>query len=353
MIKSAIIKLVNREDLKKDEIRRVILEVMEGKATSSQIGAFLVALRLKGETVEEITGAALAMREKALKIDVRSTVVIDREEINIDEETVLDTCGTGGSGTNTFNISTTTAFVVAGAGVKVAKHGNRSASSRCGSADVLEALGLNLDLSPKMVARAIKEIGIGFLYAPIYHGAMKYAAPARREIGVRTIFNILGPLSNPASANAQVLGVYEPKLVSTMAEVLKNLGTKRAFVVHGLDTLDEITITGPSLVAELNNRKISMYQIRPEDFGLPTYHPNEISGGDAKTNARYVREVLEGKKGARRDVVLLNASVSLICSGKAKNFKEGIKIASHSIESGKALKKLEDLIRFSNRHKKK
>jgi len=349
MIKSAIIKLVNGENLSKEEMKRTVLEIMEGNATPSQIAAFLIALRMKGETVEEITGAALAMREKALKVDVRSGVVIDREEINVDDETILDTCGTGGSGTNTFNISTTTAFVVAGCGVKVAKHGNRSASSRCGSADVLEALGVNLDLPPEKVAKAIKEIGIGFLYAPLYHGAMKHAAGPRREIGVRTIFNILGPLCNPAKANCQVLGVYEPRLVQIMAEVLKNLGTRRAFVVHGLDTLDEITVTGPTLVAELKDGKISLYQIRPEDFGIPVSPPQAISGGDAKENARYVREVLEGKKGARRDVVLLNASAALVCAGKARNFKEGIKLAEESIDSGRALKKLQNLIEFSKK----
>jgi len=349
MIKEAISKVAKAENLTEEEAVQVMEEIMSGKATDAQIGAFITALRMKGETVEEITGCAKVMRAKATKIDVLPEVDIDREEINIDWETIVDTCGTGGTGTNTFNISTTTAFVVAGCGVRVAKHGNRGVSSGCGSADVVQGLGVNLDVPPETVGKCVREIGIGFLYAPLFHGAMKYAIGPRREIGLRTIFNILGPLTNPAGATAQVLGVYDGKLTEMMAQVLNNLGVKRAFVVHGLDTLDEITITGPTKVSELKERKVETYYVRPEDFGLPVAHPSEIKGGEVQENVEIVYSILKGKKGAKRNVVLLNASASLVVAGKARDFKEGIKMAEDSIDSGKALNKLELLKEYTTR----
>ncbi|NQT75770.1 MAG: anthranilate phosphoribosyltransferase, partial [Candidatus Omnitrophica bacterium] len=297
-----------------------------------------------------ITGAAMVMREKAVKIAMGKNIVdLDRDDINIDRETIIDTCGTGGDGTNTFNISTTTAFVVSGAGLKVAKHGNRGVSSQCGSADVIKALGVNIDIPPEKIKECINEVGIGFLYAPLFHGAMKYAIGPRREIGIRTIFNILGPLTNPANANCQVLGVYRKELTEPIANVLKNLGTKRAFVVHGLNTLDEISITGETRVSELKNKKVRTYRVKPSDFGMKKAGLEDIRGGSVEENAQIVREVLEGKKGPRQDVVLLNASAALVAGGMAKDFKAGVKVARQSIESGKAKDKLARLIAFTNR----
>ncbi len=348
MIREALYKVVNHQDLSEEEMVLTMNQIMEGKATQAQIGAFITALRMKGETVEEITGAARVMREKALKIGSGNGLVsIDRDDINIDQETIVDTCGTGGDGTNTFNISTTTAFVVAGAGLKVAKHGNRSVSSCCGSADVLEELGINLNISPRDVERCLEEIGIGFLFAPLLHGAMKYAIGPRKEIGLRTIFNILGPLTNPAGANVQVLGVYEPSLTRTLAEVLQRLGSKSAFVVHGVDCIDEISITGETLVSELNNGEVKEYRVHPEDFGLPCATIEEIRGGNAKDNAKIVRSVLTGENGPRRDVVLLNASAALVAAGKASDFKAGIEAAEEAIDSGKAMAKLDGLINLT------
>ncbi|MBU2528455.1 MAG: anthranilate phosphoribosyltransferase [Candidatus Omnitrophota bacterium] len=343
MIRESIIKLCNGEDLQGEETATVFREIMEGTATPSQMAAFLTALRLKGETIEEITAAARIMREKMVKINVRTDVDIDREEINEDMETIIDTCGTGGSGTNTFNISTASAFVVAGAGIKVAKHGNRSASSPCGSADVLENLGVDITMSPEQSADCVKKIGIGFLYAPLFHPAMKNVGATRKEIGVRTIFNILGPLASPAGVNAQVLGVYSAALVEVMANVLNNLKIKRAFVVHGLDTLDEVTITGPTLVAEVKNAKVTVSEIRPEDFGMLSRSPKEIEGGSAPENAKKVIAVLSGEKGARRDIVLLNSALAIVCAGKAETIKEGITLAEKSIDSGAAMEKLNQL----------
>jgi anthranilate phosphoribosyltransferase len=268
MIKQAILKVAEGRDLGADEMVEVFTEIMSGSAEPSQIASFITALRCKGETIDEITAAARVMRKFASHVDIDSSIDIDRDEINIEKETILDTCGTGGTGTNTFNISTTVAFVVAGCGIRVAKHGNRAASSACGSADVLEALGVALDLSPARVKDSIESIGIGFMYAPVFHKAMKYAVPVRKAIGIRTIFNILGPLANPANANCQVLGVYDKALTPVMANVLNNLGLKRAFVVHGLDTLDEISITGPTQISEVKEKKVRTYRIVPERFGL-------------------------------------------------------------------------------------
>jgi len=349
MIREAIEKVVRGIDLSEPQMREAFEEIMSGKATPAQIGAFVTALRMKGETVEEITAAAKVMREKSLHImSDNSSVGIDRDDINIDEETIVDTCGTGGSSTNTFNISTTVAFVVAGCGLKVAKHGNRAASSRCGSADVLEALGVKLDVGPDMVQRCLLEIGIGFLYAPLFHSAMKYAIEPRKEIGIRTIFNLLGPLSNPAGATSQVLGVYDAKLTEIIARVLKNLGSKRAYVVYGMDTLDEITVTGKTKVSELRGGKVKSYFITPEKFGIDRARLDDIEGGDAKENAAITLSVLKGERGPRRDVVLLNASAALVAGFKAKDFKSGIKMAAVSIDSGMAFDKLKRLIEITN-----
>lgn len=348
MIKNAIKKVVEGTSLTQEEATDVFNEIMSGKVTEAQIGSFLTALRLKGETVDEITGAATIMRKMANSIDVTASIDIDREEINIDEETILDTCGTGGSGTNTFNISTACAFVVAGCGVKVAKHGNKSVSSQCGSADVIEELGINLDLPPKKVEDCVKKIGIGFLYAPLFHSAMKNAIGPRREIGIRTIFNIVGPLTNPAGANAQVLGVYEDKLTNVMAKVLRNLGTKYAFVVHGLDTLDEVTITGQTKITELKNKKIKTYYVKPQDFDLPVAELEDIRGGDVSENAQTILNILKGEKGPKRDIVLLNSALALVAAVKARDFNEGMKLARESIDSEKAYKKLEALREYTN-----
>ncbi|MDP3804544.1 MAG: anthranilate phosphoribosyltransferase [Candidatus Omnitrophota bacterium] len=335
MIREAIEKAVNRINLSEGEIREVFDEIMSGKAAQSQIGSFLTALRMKGETVDEITGAAKVMREKSVHINVG--------------EAVVDTCGTGGSKANTFNISTTAAFVVAGCGLKVAKHGNRGSSSLCGSADVLEALGVRLDTSPELVERCIREVGMGFMYAPLFHGAMKHAVGPRKEIGIRTIFNILGPLSNPANAASQVLGVYDAALTEVMAGVLKNLGVRRAFVVHGMDGLDEITITGETKISELNDGKITTYVVTPEKFGLKEAALEDIKGGSAKENAEILLSILKGSPGSMRDIVLLNSSAALVCGFKAKDFKDGVKLAKGAIDSGKALDRLQKMIEFTNR----
>lgn len=349
MIKEIIQKVVLGNDLTEEEMTGVMSEIMQGEATDAQIGAFITALRIKGETTEEITGAARVMREKATRIRVNNGAVnIDREEINVDLETILDTCGTGGDGTNTFNVSTTTAFVVAGGGVTVAKHGNRSVSSQCGSADVLAALGVNLDVTPDVVENCIRAIGIGFLYAPKLHGAMKYAIGPRREIGIRTVFNVLGPLTNPAGANVQVLGVYDPALTPVLAEVLRNLGSRSAFVVHGEGSFDEISITGPTQVSELRDGKVTTYQITPEDFGLTRAALSDIRGGDPQQNAAIVREILDGQKGPKRDMVLLNGAAAFRVADRVPDIKAGIAMAEESIDSGKAREKLELLIKKTN-----
>lgn len=350
MIRDAIEKAVKRIDLSEAQMREVFDEIMSGEATYAQIGAFVTALRMKGETVAEITGAAKVMRERAVTIRApRRTVDIDRDDINIDAETIVDTCGTGGTGTNTFNISTTVAFVVAGCGLKVAKHGNRSASSQCGSADVLEALGVRLDQPPAAVEAALREIGIGFLYAPLFHNAMKYAVTPRKEIGIRTIFNLLGPLANPAGATSQVLGVYDAALTDVMARVLRNLGSRRALVVHGMDTLDEITVTARTKITELKNGKVRSYYITPERFGMKRSRLDAIRGGDAAVNAAITKAVLGGERSARRDVVLLNAAAALLAGGAARDMKGGIRLAAASIDSGKALGKLQALVAFTNK----
>jgi len=335
-IKQAIKKVVSFKDLTEKETISVFNDIMNGKCSSSQVAALITALRMKGETVKEITGAAKVMRGKALKIKLK------------DEKTVVDTCGTGGSGINTFNVSTASAFVLAGCGIKIAKHGNRSVSNSCGSADVLEALGVNINISNKRSAESIKRLNIGFLFAPLYHGAMKYAVTPRKETGIRTIFNVLGPLSNPADANVQVLGVYDEKLTEPIAKVLRNLGVKRAFVVHGKDGLDEITINDRTRVCEVKNNKIVSYDVTPAMFGVKKTLLKAIKGGTAKINARIVRDVLSGSKGPKRDIVLMNSSAALVASGKAKTFRDGMRIAGESIDSGRALEVLIKFIEFTN-----
>jgi anthranilate phosphoribosyltransferase len=348
MIKEAIAKIVNRVDLTEAEMQGAIQAIMSGMASPAQIGSLITALRMKGETVDEITGAARAMRANAKQVHLNNHVVnLDRDEINVEDETILDTCGTGGDGTHTFNISTTTAFVAAGAGVKVAKHGNRAVSSQCGSADVLSSLGVKLEISDANVETCIRELGIGFLYAPLYHGAMKYAAGPRQEVGLRTIFNLLGPLTNPAGATAQVVGVYDTALTEKIAAVLGRLGTREAFVVCGEGTYDEISICGPTRVSHLKGGRINTFEICPEQFGFKRAGPQAIKGGNAQENARITREVLGGEKGPRRDIVLLNAAAAFVASGLDQDFKEGIQRGKESIDSGRAGEKLDALVDFT------
>jgi anthranilate phosphoribosyltransferase len=348
LMKEAIYKVVTRQDLTEAEMVRAMEIIMTGEATEAQIGAFITALRMKGETVEEITAAAKVMRAKATRIPISVGLIdLDRDEINVDWETVVDTCGTGGDATSTFNVSTTTAFVVAGAGLKVAKHGNRAVSSRCGSADVIEALGINLVLTPEQVAWCILEVGIGFLFAPQLHGAMRYAIGPRREIGIRTIFNVLGPLTNPANANVQVLGVYEARLTEPLAMALGNLGSKSAFVVYGEGSFDEISIVGPTQVSQLQDGTVRTYTIAPEDFGLARGQLADIKGGDVFENVRIVRQVLAGEGGPREDMVALNAAAAFIAAGLVPDFPGGIALAREVIHSGQALAKLEGLIEKS------
>ncbi|MHB1399492.1 MAG: anthranilate phosphoribosyltransferase [Trichloromonadaceae bacterium] len=349
MIKNAIAKIVERQDLSEAEMIEVMDQVMSGAATPAQIGAFITALRMKGETVAEITGAARVMRERATPIRVgRNVLDIDRDEINLDQETILDVVGTGGDGTNTFNISTTVALVVSACGVKVAKHGNRSVSSACGSADVLEALGVNLDVTPELVERCINQIGVGFLFAPALHGAMKHAIGPRKEIGIRSIFNILGPLTNPAKADCQVMGVYRQDLVEPLAQVLYNLGCRRGFVVHGLDGMDEITLSEATVVASIDSVGVTLGRITPEQYGLQRCPMAALRGGNAQENAAIVRAVLGGEPGPRREVVLLNAGYALVAAGRVAAVIEGIALAAEAIDSGRALGQLEQLARLTN-----
>jgi len=349
MIRKAIARVVERENLSEGEMIEVMNQIMSGECTPAQIGAFITALRMKGETVAEITGAARVMRERATPIRVgKGLVDIDRDDINIDQETILDVVGTGGDGTNTFNVSTTVAFVVSACGVKVAKHGNRSVSSACGSADVLEKLGINLDVTPETVEKCIAEIGIGFLFAPALHGAMKHAIGPRREIGIRTIFNILGPLTNPAGADCQVMGVYRADLVEKLAGVLHKLGCRHGFVVHGLDGMDEITLTGETLMAEVTPAGITLKRVTPEELGLPRCDMAALKGGDAVANAVIVRSVLAGEQGAPRDIVLLNAAYALLAAGRIATPSEGITLAAEAIDSGRAMQQVEKLAALTN-----
>ncbi|MGC4000983.1 MAG: anthranilate phosphoribosyltransferase [Anaeromyxobacter sp.] len=330
MIQQAVAQLVDRHDLSRAEMVEVMGEIADGGATPAQVGAFLAALRLKGETVDEIAGAADVMRARA-------------DRVHVDREVFVDTCGTGGDGRHTFNISTTSAFVVAGAGVCVAKHGNRAVSSRAGSADVLAALGVDVDAPKDVVERCIHEVGIGFLFAPRLHPAFKAVAGIRRELGVRTVFNLLGPLSNPAGARYQVMGVYEPRWVPVIGGVLAALGAAHAFVVHG-EGLDEVTVTGMTHVCEVKAGACERYAMMPEDLGLARHPIQELVGGDADRNARMLLDVLEGQPGAPRDAVLANAAAALVATGAARDLREGVKVAAESIDRGAAREKLQQLV---------
>ncbi len=334
-IQEALHKIVDGEDLAEVEMVSVMNQVMEGEAGVSQMAAFLTALRMKGECVAEITGAARVMREKA-------------ESLSVNADTIVDTCGTGGDGGNTFNISTAAAFVTAAAGITVAKHGNRAVSSRSGSADVLKCLGVNIDAEKPVVEKCLNEVGIGFLFAPKMHWAMKHAAGVRKELGFRTIFNLLGPLTNPAHAHAQVIGVFDRKWVSPIAHVLKGLGCRHAFVVHGVDGLDEISLMAETQIAELHKGQVTEYKVQPEDMGLERCSPEKVKGGSPEENAVIVREILEGNPGPKMDIVLLNASAAIRVGGKADSLKDGLDLARKSIFSGAAKQKLDDLCKVSH-----
>jgi len=337
MLQSLLGRLVEGQHLSRQEAQAAMLEIMEGEMSPVLMAAFLVALRMKGETVEEITGFAEAMREKMTAVRPKARPLVD-------------TCGTGGDRIKTFNISTAAAFVAAGAGAAIAKHGNRAVSGVCGSADVLEALGIRLEQTPQQIADCIDEVGIGFMFAPSLHPAMKHAMPVRREMGIRTVFNLLGPLANPAGAQAQVLGVYSPALTECHAQVLRNLGSEKALVVHGLEGLDEISTTGPTQVSELADGEVRTRRISPEDFGLRKANIEDLrSGANPQENAAMVVEVLEGKPGPRRDIVLLNAAAALIAAGKAAGFPRGLEIAAEAIDSGRARAKLEELRDYTQR----
>ncbi|WP_293444990.1 anthranilate phosphoribosyltransferase [Persephonella sp.] len=336
MIKQLIQKITSNTDLTKEETEKLFDILMKGEATDAQIGAVLIGLKMKGETVEEISSAASVMKKEAVKVPV------------IDKSRLVDTCGTGGDKLNTFNVSTITAFVVAGAGAKVAKHGNRSVSSKCGSADIMEALGVNIQMSPEKAAEAIEKIGLAFLFAPIYHPAMKNVIRQRREIGVRTIFNLLGPLSNPADAKFQLMGVYDKNLVEPLTKVLSQLGVERAFVVHGMEGLDEISITTETLIGELNGEEINIYTVKPEDFGLNRASLSDIQGGDLEYNLNIALSILEGREYSPKiDFVALNAAFALKAAGIVEDIKDGIELAKETIYSKKAFEILQKLREFN------
>ncbi|SPE44919.1 Anthranilate phosphoribosyltransferase [Candidatus Sulfotelmatobacter sp. SbA7] len=346
MIADVLHRIANhRESLSREEARAVMAEILAGTCTDSQIAAFLVALHMKGETVEEIVGFAEAIRAAATPLPLHPNSSVDVSGTGRDA--LVDTCGTGGDASGTFNISTATALVVAGAGVRVAKHGNRSVTSKCGSADVIEALGVKIDLPAARLVACLAEVGIAFLFAPDMHSAMKHVQTARRELRLRTVFNLLGPLTNPANASAQVVGVYSVDLVEKLAEALSMLGLRRAMVVHGLDGLDEITIAGPTRIAEVNAGSVRTYEVTPEEFGMKRSSLEDISGGDAAANASIIHEVLSGRHSARRDVALLNAAATLVVAGKADHLAQALPLAAKSIDSGAAAKKLADLMRFT------
>src|ERR1700681_4293469 len=325
-----------------------MMEVLNGQCSDAQIAALLVALHMKGETVEEIVGFAEAIRSAANPLDLHADSILDASGTGRDA--LVDTCGTGGDASSTFNISTATAFVVAGAGVRVAKHGNRSVTSKCGSADVMDALGVNIQLSATQVAACLQQVGIAFLFAPAMHSAMKHVQTARRELHLRTVFNLLGPLTNPAHATCQVVGVYSADLVEKLAEALSMLGLRRALVVHGSDGLDEITITGATRIAKVRDGQVHSYEVTPEEFGLQRATFNEISGGDAAYNAMLIRKSRAGKKPARRDIVLLNAAAALVAAGRADHLRDAVPLAAAAIDSGAALAKLQALIAFTAAH---
>ena len=335
--KDVLSQLLERQDLTQSAMLELMRQVMSGELTPAQISAFLIALRAKGETVEEIAAAAMVMRELSIKVDIQDT------------RHLIDTCGTGGDGIQTFNVSTVCAFVAAAAGAKVAKHGGRSVSSTCGSADVLEAMGVNVNQAPDQVAACVNEIGIGFMFAPNHHSAMKYAAPVRRELGVRTLFNLLGPMTNPATARRQVMGVFDKSLTGKLAKVLQKLGSEHVLVVHGADGMDEISFTGDTYVAELKNGQVTEYVINPSQLGLATHRLKDIQIQNAEESKAMILDVLNGKPGAARDIVLMNAGAAIYVSGQAESLKAGIQKAAEVIDSGGALEKLNQLIVRSNR----
>jgi len=334
MIEEAIGKLVAGADLSRKEAAQVMTQIMSGEATPAQIAAFVTALRMKGETVDEITGCAEAMRDKATPV-------------RCSRRPLIDTCGTGGDGAGTFNISTATALVAAAAGATVAKHGNRAASSRCGSADVLEQLGVRIDMSPEQVEESLENVGFGFMFAPIFHNSMKHAAEPRRQLGIRTIFNLVGPVTNPAGADCQVMGVFAAELTEPIAMVLNNLGASRAFVVCGSDGLDEITITGPTRVSEVRDGGVTTYDLTPEELGVNTGSIEDLRGGDVATNAGIMMDIFNGRKGPAREIVVANAGACLVAAGLATTFREGSALARDAIDSGGALEKLERLRQIS------
>ena len=334
MIQAALADLLDGRDLSQENARDVMRSIMDGEATPGQIGAFLVALRIKGETADEIAGCAEAMREHVLVVRPARTDLVD-------------TAGTGGDGAGTFNISTAAALVAAAAGAAVAKHGNRAVSSASGSADVLEALGFKLELPAERIGRSIDELGFGFLFAPSHHPAMRHAAPVRRELATRTVFNVLGPLTNPAGARAQVVGVYAPELVPTIATVLARLGARRAFVVHGAGGVDELSPAGPNLVCEVVGGKVRRREIDPKDFGVPRCKPGDLAGGSPDENATTIREIFGGAKGPKREAVLLNAAGAIAAGGHARDLEAGYRVAMEAVDSGGAAKRLEELIAFS------
>jgi anthranilate phosphoribosyltransferase len=346
MIIEALHQVANhKESLSRETAREVMSEILNGGATDAQIAALLVALHMKGETVEEIVGFAEAIRKAAAPLKTQDSAL---DVSGTERDALVDTCGTGGDASGTFNISTATALTVAGAGVRVAKHGNRSVTSRCGSADVVEALGINITLPPARVAECLERVGIAFLFAPSMHSAMKYVQPARRELRLRTVFNLLGPLCNPAHASAQVVGVYSLALVEKLASALQMLGLHRALVVHGRDGLDEITITGQTHVAEVRDGAIRVYDITPEEFGLRSAQISEIQGGDTQANAQIIRRILDGEQSPRRDVVLLNAAAALVVAGRADSISEAMPLAAKSLSSGAAREKLAKLVEFTS-----
>jgi anthranilate phosphoribosyltransferase len=348
MMNQAIAKLANGDNLGEKEMTQVMDMLLDGMAEPAQIGAFITALRMKGETVEEISGAAKAMRSKTQKIKLDGPLInIDRDEINVEEETILDTHGNGANGTQTFNISTATALVVAGGGLQVAKYGNWALSKQCGSADVLISLGVNLDINLADVEKCIQDVGIGFLYAPLFHGAMKAVAAPRQQVGLRSIFNVLGPLANPSGATAQVLGVYDAEQTEKMAQVLQKLGTRQAFVVCGEETFDEISICGTTRVSQLKDGVINSFIMTPETYGFKRAAPEAIRGGDANQNAAIIRKILSGQKGPQRDVVLLNAAAAFVSAGLDSDFKAGIQRARRALDSGRAAEKLDRLVDFT------
>jgi anthranilate phosphoribosyltransferase len=349
MLVNAIHKIAHhRGSLSRDEARAVMTELLSGKATDAQIAALLVALHMKGETVEEIVGFAEAIRAAAQPISDSSETALDVS--GTERDALVDTCGTGGDASDTFNISTVSALTIAGAGVRVAKHGNRGITSKCGSADVMEALGVNISIPPARIADCLREVGIAFMLAPAIHTATKYVQPARRELKpLRSVFNLLGPLTNPAHASAQVVGVYSEDLVEKLAQALKMLGLNRALVVHGADGLDEISISGPTKIGEVRGEWVRTYEVTPEQFGLKKAPLSAITGGDLQANAAIVHQILEGEKSARRDVVLMNAGAALVAAGRADSLADAMPLAAESIDSGAALKKLQMLVAFTNR----